>query len=119
MVTTEDICETASVKSDESFPPRRIKLDVIALILGMGNIHDNNDNNNNYDGTNLEDEFNFLQESVKELASGSDIIEDYLSLLQRRGFIKYDYRGKNKTYRTTPRGRFVLQLYHRVAMWLY
>jgi len=107
VVTTEDICETASVKSDESFPPKRIKLDVIAL-------HNNNTNNND---TDLEDEFNSLQESVRQL-SGSDIVEDYLSLLQRKGFIEYDYRWNNNGYRTTSRGLFILQLYQKIVMLL-
>jgi hypothetical protein len=120
VVTTEDICETASLKSDESFPLRRLKLDVIARILGMGDLHNSNDINNNYNHINLEDEFNSLRETMKkELSSGSDIIEDYLSLLQRKGFIEYDYRGNNKVYRTTARGLFVLQLYQKAAMWLY
>ena len=66
MVTTEDICEAASVKSDESFPLRRIKLDAIAFILGMVDM-DNNNNNNEEAETNLEDEFDSLRETVKEL----------------------------------------------------
>jgi predicted transcriptional regulator len=121
VIRTEDMCEVASVGSEESFLPRRIKLDLIALILTLGDIHndDNNNNNNNNNATKLGDEFKSFQEKVKEMSSESDVIEDYLSLLQRRGFIEYDYRGNNKTYRTTPRGKFVLQLYQRAAMWLH
>jgi hypothetical protein len=121
VVTTEDICGTASVKSDESFPPKRIKLDAIALILGMGDMHNNSNNNNNHNSNNndtdLEDEFNSLQESVRQL-SGSDIVEYYLSLLQRKGFIEYDYRWNNNGYRTTSRRLFILQLYQKIVMLL-
>jgi predicted transcriptional regulator len=114
VIRTEDMCEAASVRSEESFLPRRIKLDLIALILTLGDMdNDDNNNNNNNNATKLGDEFNSLQ------SSESDVIEDYLSLLQGRGFIEYDYRGNNKTYWTTPRGKFVLQLYQRAAMWLH
>lgn len=119
VIRTEDMCEAASVRSEESFLPRRIKLDLIALILTLGDMHNDGDDNNNNNATKLGDEFKSFQEKVKEMSSESDVLEDYLSLLQRRGFIEYDYRGNNKTYRTTPRGKFVLQLYQRAAMWLH
>lgn len=122
MVTSEDICSASSPDSDESFSPRRIKLDLIASILGMGGMRNNNDYDDDDDdntATNLENEFDFLRGTMRELSPESEIIEDYLSLLQRKGFIEYDYRGNNKTYRTTPRGKFVLQLYQRAAMWLH
>lgn len=114
MVTSEDICRATSVDPDESFSPRRIKLDLIASILGMGVMRNNDD-----DATNLENEFDFLRGTMKELSPESEIIEDYLSLLQRKGFIEYDYRGDNKTYRTTPRGLFILQLYQRITMFIH
>jgi hypothetical protein len=114
------MCEAASVRSEESFLPRKIKLDLIALILTLGDMHsDDNNNNNNNNDNKLGDEFKSFQEKVKEMSSESDVIEDYLFLLRRRGFIEYDYRGNNKIYRTTPRGKFVLQLYQRAAMWLH
>jgi hypothetical protein len=123
MVTSEDICSASSPDSDESFSPRRIKLDLIASILGMGGMRNNNDYDDDDDddntATNLENEFDFLRGTMRELSPESEIIEDYLSLLQRKGFIEYDYRGNNKTYRTTPRGLFILQLYHRITMFIH
>jgi hypothetical protein len=120
MVTSEDICSASSPDSDESFSPRRIKLDLIASILGMGGMRNNNDyDDDDNTATNLENEFDFLRGTMRELSPESEIIEDYLSLLQRKGFIEYDYRGNNKTYRTTPRGLFILQLYHRITMFIH
>jgi hypothetical protein len=121
MVTSEDICRATSVDRDESFSPRRVKLDLIASILGIGGMRNNDDDDDdgNNNATNLENEFDSLWGTMKELSPESEIIEDYLSLLQRKGFIEYDYRGDNKTYRTTPRGLFILQLYQRITMFIH
>ena len=115
MVVNEDIETTSSLQSNESLvksSPRRIKLDVIARILEIG---DMNNNNNKDNAPNSE---NSAVHALEELSTDFNELVEYLSLLHRKGFIKYDHKDKN-TYRTTNKGFNILQLYQRVVMWLH
>ncbi len=117
MVVNEDTETTPSLQSCESLvtsSARRIKLDVIAYILEIGDMNKNK-NNKDY-AANSED--SALHAKLEELSIESNELEEYLSLLHRKGFIEYDHKDNN-TYRTTQRGFHILQLYQRVVMWLH
>jgi predicted transcriptional regulator len=114
MVVNEDTETTTSLQSCESLvSPRRIKLDVIALILEIGDMNNNNNKDNAADSKNRA-----LHAKLEELSTDINGLEEYLSFLHRKGFIEYDHKDNN-TYRTTQRGFHILQLYQRVVMWLH
>ena len=117
MIVNKDIETTASLQSSESLvtsSPRRLKLDVITLILEIGDM--NNNNNNKDNAANSENRA--LHAKLEELSIDSNELEDYLSLLHRKGFIEYDHKDNN-TYRTTQKGFNLLLLYQKAVMWLH
>ncbi len=116
MVVNEDIVTTTSLQSSESLvtsSPRRIKLDAIARILEIGDMNNNKKKDN---AANSED--SALHVKLEELSTDFNELEEYLSLLHRKGFIEYDHKDNN-TYRTTQKGFHILQLYQKVVIWLH
>jgi predicted transcriptional regulator len=95
--------------------PRRIKLDAIARILEIGDMSNNNNNNKKDNAANSED--SALHAKLEELSTDFEL-EEYISLLHRKGFIEYDHKDNN-TYRTTQKGFHILQLYQKVVMWFH
>jgi predicted transcriptional regulator len=115
MVVNEDTETTTSLQSCESLvSPRRIKLDVIAYILEVGDMNKNKQEKDYAANS----ENRALNAKLEELSTDFNELEEYLSLLHRRGFIEYDDKDSN-TYRTTQKGFHLLQLYQKVVMWLY
>jgi predicted transcriptional regulator len=117
MVVNEDTETTTSLQSCESLvtsSPRRIKLDAIAHILEIGDMSNNNNNKDN--AANSKNRASHA--NLEELSTDINGLEEYLSLLHKKGFIEYDHKDNN-TYRTTQRGFHILQLYQRVVMWLH
>jgi hypothetical protein len=115
MVVNEDIVTTTSLQSYESLEtssPRRIKLDAIARILEIGDMNNKKKKDN---AANSED--SALHAKLEELSTDFEL-EEYLSLLHRKGFIEYDHKDNN-TYRTTQKGFHILQLYQKVVMWFH
>ena len=114
----EDTETTTSLQSTESLvtsSTRRLKHDVIALILEIG---DMNYNNNNRKDNAANSEKRALHAKLEEHSADINGLEEYLSLLHRKGFIEYDHKDNN-TYRTTQRGFHLLQLYQKLVMWLH
>jgi predicted transcriptional regulator len=115
MVVNEDTETTTSLQSCESLvtsSPRRIKLDAIARILEIGDMHNIKKKDN---AANSED--SALHAKLEELSTDFEL-EEFLSLLHRKGFIEYDHKDNN-TYRTTQKGFHILQLYQKVVMWFH
>jgi hypothetical protein len=117
MAVNEDTETTPSLQSCESLvtSSARIKLDVIAYILEIGDMNYNKNKQEKDYAANSENRA--LNAKLEEPSTDFEL-EEYLSLLHRRGFIEYDDKDSN-TYRTTQKGFHLLQLYQKVVMWLY
>jgi len=94
----------------ESFTKeRRYKIDLVALVLEMANTH--------YDSNNSSDSNIQLINSkmrLEEIASGcNELINEYLSVLQRKDFIRY-YKEQG-LHIPTDKGMNFLKIYNMLA----
>jgi len=86
---------------------RSYRIEVVALILELANTH--YDNNSDYRmGAKIR---------LKKTLSGSNkLIEDYLSLMQKKGFIRY--HEESQLYNPTDKGIHFLKIYNMLASFL-
>ncbi len=88
---------------------RRYKIDLVALVLEMANTHYDSDNS-----TDSNIQLINSQMRLEEIASGSNkLINEYLSVLQRKGLIRYD--KEHELYTPTDKGMNFLKIYNMLA----
>jgi predicted transcriptional regulator len=84
-------------------------VEIVALLLEMADTHYDSDSGNDNDKYLIN-----LQMRLKEIASSSNmLINEYLSLLQRKGLIRYD--EEHELYIPTDKGMHFLRFYNMLG----
>ncbi len=86
---------------------RSYRIEVVALILKVANTHCD---------SNSDDRMDAKIKIMKTLSGSNKLIEDYMSLMQKKGFIRY--HEESQLYIPTDKGMHFLKIYNMLESFL-